>query len=279
VSSFYSYLHPLQSARHDFSTDRLFVCLSWNVAILDLIFISTNAQKLFGISKELMVLLCVPPLIGFSFLKHMKELAYVALAADCMNFAGLCVVYVSDFSYMAIDQDILKYNVWSTIPFFFGVASYCYEGVGMVLPLENSMRHKHNFGPLFVSTVVIITCIYATFGICGYLAFGNATQDVITMNFDAGSTVATTVQLCLCVGLFFTYPLMLFPVFEVVHSANSSTTSNKQKSRLVRASIVCCTAILATGIPSEVLFFFLTSVLVVARIRRLVVFRSGSDSD
>ena len=57
--------------------------------LIDLIFIATNAQKFLDVSKELVVSVCVPPLILFSLLRHLKQLAYVALAADCMIFFGL----------------------------------------------------------------------------------------------------------------------------------------------------------------------------------------------
>lgn len=225
---------------------------------VDLIFIASNAHKFLDVSKELVVSVCVPPLVAFSLLKHMKELAFVALLADCMNFLGLAVVYATDLSYMSLDHDQLEvFGVMSSIPFFFGVASYCFEGVGMVLPLENSMQTKANFAPILISTVVIITSIYATFGICGYLAFGDATQDVITLNIEGSGGMATLVKLFLCAGLFFTYPVMLFPVFEVLQPLLSSGAKDEnpqtleKKSMLMRASVVLLTALIAAGIPSK----------------------------
>ncbi|KAF1322925.1 Amino acid/auxin permease, partial [Globisporangium splendens] len=224
-----------------------------------LIFIASNAHKFLEVSKELVVSVCVPPLIAFSLLKHMKELAFIAILADCMNFLGLAVVYTTDLTYMALDHDNIEvFGVVSSIPFFFGVASYCFEGVGMVLPLENSMQTKANFTLILVSTVVIITSIYATFGICGYLAFGDATQDVITLNIEGNGGMATLVKLFLCAGLFFTYPVMLFPVFEVLQPLVSSgsakegesSQSLEKKAMLLRASVVLLTAIIAAGIPN-----------------------------
>lgn len=214
-------------------------------------------------SKELIVSACVPPLIAFSLLKHMKELAFVALLADAMNFTGLAVVYATDLSYMATDYDNIEMlGVISSIPFFFGVASYCFEGVGMVLPLENSMQTKAHFTPILVATVVIITTIYATFGICGYLAFGDATQDVITLNIEGHGSLATTVKLLLCLALFFTYPVMLFPVFEVLQplvmrsrkhdeSAGDSVPQESEcKSVTLRSCVVLITALVAACVPS-----------------------------
>lgn len=211
---------------------------------------------------------CVPPLIGFSLLKHMKELALVALVADVMDILGLAIVLHTDLSYMPLDHDHIEvFGVISSVPFFFGVASYCFEGVGMVLPLENSMLHKENFTPILYATVGLITTLYSAFGICGYLAFGDATEDVITLNFEGSGGMAMAVKLCLCVGLFFTYPVMLFPVFEVLQNligqrdnnqnASGQTELSSTKSAFLRASVVLLTGVLAAGIPSEIVLIFM----------------------
>ncbi|EEY54291.1 Amino Acid/Auxin Permease (AAAP) Family [Phytophthora infestans T30-4] len=221
-----------------------------------LIFIASNAHKFLDVSKQLVVSVCVPPLIGFTLLRHMRELAYVALLADFMCILGLLVVLNIDLGYMDINHDYIEpIGVVSAIPFFFGVASYCFEGVGMVLPLENSMRNKHNFMPILVCTVVIITSLYATFGICGYLAFGNDTDAVITLNFEGSGGLVTLVKVFLCLGLFFTYPVMLFPVFEVLQPMvacgnkleNPQTT--QKKGIVLRAGVVLLTAVIAAGVP------------------------------
>ncbi|CAI5742552.1 unnamed protein product [Hyaloperonospora brassicae] len=221
-----------------------------------LIFIASNAQQFLGVSKQLIVSVCVPPLIGLSLLRHMRELAYVAALADCMCILGLLVVLNIDLSYMDYDHDDIEVlGALSALPFFFGVTSYCFEGVGMVLLLENSMQNKRNFTPILVSTVVIVTTLYATFGICGYLAFGNDTNAIITLNFDGIGGLVTLVKVFLCLGLFFTYPVMMFPVFEVLQPMliRSNTledpTSSQKKEIVLRAGIVLFTAVLAAGIP------------------------------
>jgi solute carrier family 36 (proton-coupled amino acid transporter) len=202
------------------------------VSSTDLIFISANVNAYFGISKQLVVLLCVPPLVLFCLIRHIKQLAYVALVADVMNFTGLAVVFVADFTYMdfsttttgdGASSNALASLHWlgtlSSIPFFFGVATYCFAGIGMALPLENAMQHKRHFRRILLQTVALIATLYGTFGICGYLAFGAETQDVVTLNIAGRGSLATIVKLCLCGGLLCACPMMLFPVFEVLQPA------------------------------------------------------------
>ena len=59
--------------------------------------------------------------------------------------------------------------------------------------------------------IMAMTALYILFGVCGYLSFGVDTQGIITLNLPAGP-MPLTVKGCLCFSLFFTYPVMLFPV-------------------------------------------------------------------
>ncbi len=55
----------------------------------------------------------------------------------------------------------------------------------------------------------------------GYLAFGPATQDIITFNLPQDWTTAA-VKLSLCVGLFFTFSPMMIPVYQIVERGLAS---------------------------------------------------------
>ena len=41
---------------------------------------------------------------------------------------------------------------------------YCYEGVGMILPIESSMKERERFGPVLSGTIALITAIFLGFG-------------------------------------------------------------------------------------------------------------------
>ena len=90
----------------------------------------------------------------------------------------------------------------------------------MILSLEQSVPEhlRSSFKKLFVVTITFVTTLYITFGASGYLSFGPKTKDIITLNLpkDEGLDFALLVKLCLCVSLFFTYPVMLFPVTALI---------------------------------------------------------------
>lgn len=61
----------------------------------------------------------------------------------------------------------------------------------------------------------IITSSLAVFGICGYVAFGENIQDVITLNLPNDGLLSIAVTFGLMISVFFTYPFAMFPLTEV----------------------------------------------------------------
>ena len=51
-----------------------------------------------------------------------------------------------------------------------------------------------------------------------YVTFGNATADLITLNLPPSDTVVVLMQLLYSLSLFFTYPLMIFPVTQILEN-------------------------------------------------------------
>lgn len=62
------------------------------------------------------------------------------------------------------------------LPFVFGVGVYCFEGMGMVIPVEDAMLNRENFSRILSLVMVIYTTLCVLSGGLGYMAFGNATE-------------------------------------------------------------------------------------------------------
>ena len=71
------------------------------------------------------------------------------------------------------------------------------------------------FRPTLTFGFATITSIFLTFGLVGYVAFGDTTCGSITQNLPPDWTT-DTVKLALCTALFFTFPMMMVPVYEIV---------------------------------------------------------------
>lgn len=77
---------------------------------------------------------------------------------------------------------VAEYKTW---PLFFSTVIFAMEGIGVVMPVANTMKHPQHFlgcpGVLncAMGTVVLL---YATIGFFGYMTFGPKTSSSVTFN-------------------------------------------------------------------------------------------------
>jgi len=218
-----------------------------------LVFISHNLDTLLPVAPNQIVFLLIIPLMVLANIRDLSGLAIFSLIADAANIFAYFVVFYFDFSEVEKNGDI-KGNAFNFdgVPFFLGVAIYCYEGAGMVISLETSIpkEHRKSFPKLFRFALSIITMIYIVFGVCGYISFGDDTEKIITLNMPQGF-FPTVVKCCLCFSLFFTYPMMMFPVSTLLDKLAATTdgTVTPMKKTMIRIGLVMTSVIFTLAIP------------------------------
>jgi len=224
-----------------------------------LIFIGTNLHSIIPwIPDYVFIIACIFPLSVMVRIRQLKTLALFSMFANFANLFGIFAVFWRDFSVWGEKREEVEFGVEKgNLPFFFGVAIYCFEGMGTVIPIERSMEHKNDFTQLLLSVVALVTLLYFLFGYCGYYAFGMDTREIITLNLggsDGSNFAAALVKSSLCTGLFFTYPMMMFPVFEVVEKSDFVRKRSADFASWVRMAIAACTGIVSIAVPNFGLF-------------------------
>jgi len=167
------------------------------------------------------------------------------LIADCANLVGLSAVFFQDFESYRYHHESINAIDWSSFIYVTAISIYALEGVGLILPLESSCKEREAFPSLLKKVIFGITSLMITFGTCGYIAYGSATEAPVTLNLEGG--LANFVKLSLCLALYLTYPVMMFPVNEVIEDMFLRDAS--KPSRLFRLSVVFFTALVAYAIP------------------------------
>ncbi|CAK9177923.1 unnamed protein product [Ilex paraguariensis] len=172
--------------------------------------------KIWGISaKSFYIWSCFPFQMGLNSIPSLTLSAPLSIFADIVDIGAMGVVLVEDVLIFTKHRPVAE--AFGSLSMFFyglGVAVYSFEGIGMVLPLESEMKDKSKFGKILGLTRLFIALMYGSFGVFGYFAFGANTKDIITSNLGQG-LLSTLVQLGLCIDLFFTFPLMMNPVYVV----------------------------------------------------------------
>ncbi|KAL3698491.1 hypothetical protein R1sor_012567 [Riccia sorocarpa] len=182
-----------------------------------LIFIGRNVSSvLTGDVRQYcyFIALIFPFEVLLSWVRSLSGLAPFSIVADVCNVLAMAVVVKDDFHDFQGMSEIKAFTSWGAMPFAMGVAIYCFEGFGMTLTLHSSMKRPSEFPRTLGIAFLLIAGLYLSFGLTGYLAYGDETQDIITLNLPNDWTTVV-VKIGLCVGLFFTFPIMMFPVHEI----------------------------------------------------------------
>lgn len=152
------------------------------------VFIGQNLHSVFeGLSLASYIFMLVPVEIGLSWIGSLSALAPFSIFADVCNILAMGIVVKEDvqralgegFSFR--ERTAITSNIGG-LPFAAGMAIFCFEGFGMTLALENSMQDRRKFPMLLAQTFGGITLVYILFGLCGYMAFGEETRDIVTLN-------------------------------------------------------------------------------------------------
>lgn len=146
---------------------------------------------------------------------------------------------------------------------YFGTAIYAFEGIGVVLPLENQMKTPSDmkgWNGVLNTSMVMVSCLYIAVGFFGYLKYGENVTGSITLNLPVDEFLATLVKIMMSLAVFFTYALQFYVPVEIVlpwvHRRVSAEHHLKAEYAL-RYLMVMVTFSLAAAIPKLDLFISL----------------------
>lgn len=167
-------------------------------------------------AKTFYIWSCFPFQLGLNAIPTLTLLAPMSIFADIVDVGAMAVVMVEDVKvFMEHTTTVHAFGSFPMFCYGLGVALFSFEGIGMALPLESEAKDKKKFGSVLAWAMTFIAAMYGLFGLLGYFAFGENTRDIITANMGKG-ILSSLVQLGLCINLFFTFPLMMHPVYEVM---------------------------------------------------------------
>ncbi|KAG9455540.1 hypothetical protein H6P81_000048 [Aristolochia fimbriata] len=191
-------------------------------AVAYLLFIAHNLYSLFhgphGMTYSSFLFLLVPLQIALSFIRSLSALSPFSALADVCNLLAIAIVLKEDLHlFVGGFGRTSALTGLRDLPFAAGMAVFCFEGFGLTLSLEGSMKERRRFRKVLLAAIACITAIYLFFGFFGYMAYGEETKDMITLNLPNNwSSIA--VKTGLCIALTFTFPIMMHPIHEIVEA-------------------------------------------------------------
>mmetsp|Transcript_7543 Transcript_7543/g.21614 ORF Transcript_7543/g.21614 Transcript_7543/m.21614 type:complete len:418 (-) Transcript_7543:36-1289(-) len=191
-------------------------------------------------------------LVAFSMARRLRGVAYLSLA-------GL-LVYVFIFvallweSATKIHQGTFNRTAkvvrheHSGFAEWFGIVSFAFGALPVALSVYEEMNKPHDFIKVTTCTFFVCWAIYASFGVLGYLCYGDETREVVIFNFTQGSFLRYGSELTISAILLLTYVVQMMPVFSCLQVF----VGTAMHWMMVRTFTVVSTVVVAYFIPDTV---------------------------
>lgn len=178
----------------------------------------SNCRHFVDIKYLILVQLIV--FLPLSLIRDIGKLGFTALVADFFILLGLIYLYGYDIKAIVANKgmaDVQPFNPvsWTLL---IGTAIFTYEGVGLVIPIQESMKRPQQFVPVLALVMVLITVVFLSMGILGYAAFGSTTETVIILNLPQDDKFVNSIQLFYSLAILLSTPLQLFPAIRILEN-------------------------------------------------------------
>jgi solute carrier family 36 (proton-coupled amino acid transporter) len=226
------------------------------------VFTSENLQAfVLAVSKcrtfidiKFLVLMQIVIFLPLSLIRDIGKLGFTALIADAFILLGLIYLYYYDISTIVHNRgvsDITAFNP-STWTLFIGTAIFTFEGVGLIIPIQESMARPKDFPGVLATVMVIITLLFTSMGALSYAAYGSATKTVVLLNLPQDNHLVNAVQFLYSLAILLSTPLQLFPAIRILENELFTRSGKynpyiKWQKNIFRFFLVCMCALIAWG--------------------------------
>lgn len=174
--------------------------------------------------------------VPLALTRNIAKLSGTALIADVFIFLGLIYVYYYSTYYVVTNGIQAQTMVWfnkSQWSLFIGTAIFTFEGIGLLIPIQESMKNPARFKSTLSGVMVVVTIIFISCGLICYSAFGSKVDTVVLLNFPQDTYSTALVQLLYALAILLSTPLQMFPAIRILeHWTFPSSLSGKYNPRV-----------------------------------------------
>ncbi|XP_067008887.2 proton-coupled amino acid transporter-like protein CG1139 [Anabrus simplex] len=171
------------------------------------------------IDVRIYMLIFAIPLCLMCLIRNLKYLVPFSMLSN----AFILISFAITLSYIFKDLPALseRRNLADPgqIPLFLSTVTFALEGIGVVMPIENSMKNPGHFlgcpGVLNISMGIVVV-LYAVMGFFGYLKYGESALGSVTINLPTGEILCQVVKILIAAAVLFTYALQMYVPNKIV---------------------------------------------------------------
>jgi len=173
-----------------------------------------------GWNYRLYIALLLLPVLAICSIRNLRYLSPCSVLANILEFLGLAVIgYYIFSSPLPSTASVPWFTSGRQFPIFFGTAIFAFEGISVVLPIENQMSRPQDmlgWNGVLNTSMVTIACLYIGMGFFGYLKYGALTASTITLNMDLDAPLAQAALAMFSIAIYFSYALQFYVVMDIL---------------------------------------------------------------
>ncbi|GJN93680.1 hypothetical protein Rhopal_006737-T1 [Rhodotorula paludigena] len=191
------------------------------------IFVSQNLQAFFMAVTNCRTYISIPYLImaqlviflPLAMIRNIQKLSGTALVADAFILIGLIYIFSNEIGVLVEHgaADVALFNQ-KEFPLLIGTAVFAFEGIGLILPVANSMKEPKKFPRVLTGVMVGTMLLFAGGGLLAYLAYGSDVQTVVFINLPQDDKLVSASQFLYSIAILLSTPLQLFPAVRIMEN-------------------------------------------------------------
>ncbi|KAH8923746.1 hypothetical protein BT69DRAFT_1349923 [Atractiella rhizophila] len=224
-----------------------------------LIFVSENLQAFFlaVTDRKLfipIVYLIFGQLIVFlplAMIRNIQKLSGTALVADAFILVGLVYLFGNEIK-VIVDRGIAPVKAFNPVDWnlLVGTAIFSFEGIGLVIPITESMKQPEKFPRALSGVMVFLMVLFGGAGALAYAAYGDEIKPVIFLNLPQDDKLVNASQFLYSLAIMLSAPLQLFPAVRIMENglfSKSGKYSNmvKWEKNIFRTGVVVGCALIS----------------------------------
>ncbi|KAL4900226.1 hypothetical protein BDW74DRAFT_103166 [Aspergillus multicolor] len=231
-------------------------CLIFTAENLRAFFLAVVPETIQSLSTLRLILIQLVVLTPLTMIRNISKLGPIALIADAFILFGLGYIYCYDIASLASRGMAPNVDLFNSDTFTLTIGSciFTFEGIGLILPIQSSMKKPQCFDRLLYTVMFIITVLFTGVGALSYATFGAETKTEIISNLPQNSRLVNTVQFLYSIAILVGTPIQLFPPVRIIEGNLFGSASGKRdpgikwkKNSFRTVAVLACGVIAALG--------------------------------
>lgn len=155
--------------------------------------------------------------LPLSLVRRIAKLSSAALIADVFILAGIFYLFYYEISHLITDG-MAKVVLFNRVdfPLLIGTAVFTFEGIGLVIPITDSMKEPQKFPRALTGVMIGVMLLFSSAGVLSYATFGSDVQTVVFSNLPRDSRFVQAIQVLYSLAILLSLPLQLFPALSIL---------------------------------------------------------------